>query len=257
METDVRGDAFGVLRRALRARGMNYADLGRALTLSEPTIKRIFASGDCKFSRLVEICNVLEVSVGDVVGRAERTGDDPRYLPVKVEAALAGNPSLFYVYILLRDARSEVAIKQWFNLDDQDMFLFGRMLERLDLAELRVDGTIRVLLDQPVLFRRGGPLNKLIKDLNLNFIAGAIDCVGDEGQIFDTISRQMSADTARQIGQEIQNLHERIANLARQDQLLSRPDELATFKFCVAWGEAQFSELVKIEKPQHVAPQKQ
>jgi hypothetical protein len=44
-----------VLKRSLKARGMTYADLGRALKLSEASIKRIFAQETFSLDRLEEM----------------------------------------------------------------------------------------------------------------------------------------------------------------------------------------------------------
>ena len=40
------------LKRALKERGLTYADVAAALRLSLPTVKRLFASGDFSLARV-------------------------------------------------------------------------------------------------------------------------------------------------------------------------------------------------------------
>src|SRR5690606_6102241 len=51
------------LKRCLRARGMTYRALGRALGLSESSVKRLFAEGSFTLARLERVCGVLDMSV--------------------------------------------------------------------------------------------------------------------------------------------------------------------------------------------------
>ncbi len=46
------GFVFDGLRMHLRARGLTYAHVARALKISEATVKRIFATRNCTLDRL-------------------------------------------------------------------------------------------------------------------------------------------------------------------------------------------------------------
>ena len=47
------GFVFDALKMHLKARGMTYADVARALKVSEPTVKRIFAGRNCTLKRSI------------------------------------------------------------------------------------------------------------------------------------------------------------------------------------------------------------
>ena len=131
MQQKLRGDIFDILKKALKARGVTYAKLGSEIDLSEASVKRIFAEGDCKISRLLQICELLQISVDDIFERADRLEQEPQVLSVAIEAALAANKSLFSLFILLRESVSESLIQSVFSISENDIFLHARKLEKL------------------------------------------------------------------------------------------------------------------------------
>src|SRR5207244_9184361 len=57
------GFVFEGLKMHLKARGMTYADVARALKISEATVKRIFALKNCSLDRLDVICRLVRVDL--------------------------------------------------------------------------------------------------------------------------------------------------------------------------------------------------
>jgi DNA-binding Xre family transcriptional regulator len=243
----MRGDTFKILQGVLKARGMTYADLAERMGVSEPTVKRIFAGHDCKVSRLLEICDILEVPLADVLHRAERTSEEASVLPVATEARLAAEPSLFFLFILLREPIPQQEIEQRFALSGEDMFRLGRELEKLGLAEVHPGNRIRITRKEPFRFRPDGPLIPLLKEINMRFLGQVIGNPGGNQSLFFTISRRMLPDTGAFILREIETLKETIADLARQDQLISREEDLITFKLTGAFAPVSFPDILTIE----------
>ena len=62
------------LKKVLKARGMTYAELARALKLSTPTVKRLFSERSFTLERLEEILRVLETDFYEVA-RMSRNGN--------------------------------------------------------------------------------------------------------------------------------------------------------------------------------------
>lgn len=243
----MRGDTFKILQSALKARGLTYAALAEHMEVSEPTIKRIFAGQDCKLSRLLEICEILDVPLADILHRAERNSEEISLLPVATEARLAANPSLFYLFILLRESIPQHVISERFGLSDRAMFRLGRSLEALGLAEVHADNRIKITRQEPFRFRPDGPLIPLLKEINLRFLDQVISSPGSNQAEFFTLSRRMLPDTGAFIAREIASLKETVAELARQDQLVSREEDLVTFKLTGAWAPVSFPDILQIE----------
>jgi DNA-binding Xre family transcriptional regulator len=242
----MRGDTFKILQGVLRVRGMTYADLARHMDVSEPTVKRIFAGHDCKLSRLLEICDILDVPLADVLHRAGRISEEASLLPVATEARLAADPSLFYLFILMREPIPQQEIERRFDLSGDDMFRLGRGLEALGLAEVHPGNRIRITRSEPFRFRPDGPLIPLLKEINTRFLGQVIEARGGNQGAFFTLSRRMLPDTGAFILREIETLKETVAELARQDQMVSRDEDLTTFKLTGAFAPVSFPDILTI-----------
>lgn len=238
---------FETLKTVLRARKITYAELARRLGTSEPTIKRIFAARDTKLSRIVEICDALELSLEDVMAQAKRTTVKPVELGDRIEAQLADDPSLFNFFILLQDGLSAEDITRQFKLDTGDSLRMGRKLERLGLVEVQANGRIRMLLERPIQFRRDGPLHRALMKINLDFVRQVFLAPDTDAAAFLTQSRRISEDTARHMLTELRKLNRELSEMARQDQQTLPASELKNHKLSVAWSNVQFSSLLKIE----------
>src|SRR5688572_27325651 len=55
------------IKRRLRAQGITYQTLAKRLKVSEPTVKRDLSRGDFSLKRLDVICEVLGVTITDLV----------------------------------------------------------------------------------------------------------------------------------------------------------------------------------------------
>ncbi|MFK7859448.1 MAG: helix-turn-helix domain-containing protein [Granulosicoccus sp.] len=240
MNSRLRGEIFDALKRVLKARGWTYSDLASAIGLSEPTIKRLFADGDCKLGRLLEICDLLDVTLTDLTERAQRGTDVSLELSEATEAELAANPWLFDLYVMLQSGETAEHIAQHFHIPAYQLHQDLNTLHRLGLAIIRDNGRFSVLTDQPLQLRRHGPLHSRIREINLQFVASIYDEPNTDGQLFRTISRSMLPDTARILQREVADLADRIDKLARQDRLVSSVDALTSWKFTAAFGSVDF-----------------
>jgi len=244
LNSKLRGELFDALKSVLKERGWTYSDLADALDLSEPTIKRLFSDGDCKLSRLLQICDLLDVSLIDLSDRAQRSADVHIEISETTEAELAANPWLFDLYILLQSGETLEHIATYYQIPAHQQHQDLHKLHKLGLAVLRGDGTFSVPTDQPLTLRRHGPLHARIREINLQFVARIYDNPPADGEVFRTISRRMLPDTAHILQQELAEFTERIDKLARQDRLISSIEALTNWKFTAAFGFVDFSAIL-------------
>lgn len=238
--------SFDVLKGVLKTRGMTYADLAERLDVSEPTIKRLFVEHDCKLSRLISICQILDLTVSELLEIADRTDDSVLTFSNEVERALADSPALFYFFLLLRDDLTPEAIGSIYSLESSDLHLYCRDLEKLGLLELSTSGSVTLLSQAPIRLSPDGPLQGLYKAVNSEFLKRAMDDSVDSPEAYVTISRRMRPESARLLVDDVQAMVSRIGKLARQDRLSNVEDELVTYKWAIASGRASFTTLFAI-----------
>ncbi len=246
MEEKIRGDLFEVIRQVMKSRQITYVDLASRLDVSEATIKRLFSDRDCKVSRLLEICDELDISITDVVDNAKRPNPEQNLFPRSVEVALANTPSLFHFYILLLDAVPVASIMKYYDLTRSDIFLYSRDLERLGLTEKEANGQIKLKTNFPVRFRHRGPLHRMLKQKNMDFLSDIMDRHENEDDILITVSRKMQKETAQLIRTELEELKRKVNKLAGQDQSLTEQEHLHTYKMCCSWGSVDFAKMLSI-----------
>lgn len=246
VNTSLRSQAFDVLKGVLKARGMTYAELARQMEVSEPTVKRLFVERDCKFSRLESICQLLDLSISEVLDIADRADEPVLTLSHEVEQALAESPALFHFYLLLRDEMSATEIASVHGLDDADLHLYARDLERLGLVKTGAMGRVTPCSSAPLQLASNGPLQRQLAEINLEFVRRSIAQAAAGPLAHVTISRRMRPETARLLEEDLKAMLTRIAKLARQDQLSSAQHELTAYKWSFAHGAASFASLLTI-----------
>ncbi len=81
-----------VLKRTLKTRGLTYRDIAGKVSLSEASIKRVFAEETFTLQRLEKICTAIGMTVGELVRMASETHDaNSQYLTLEQEQLLAAN----------------------------------------------------------------------------------------------------------------------------------------------------------------------
>lgn len=148
------------LKRALKARGMTYADLARGLRLSTPTVKRIFSQRSFTLRRLEEVLRLLEMDLQELarMSRGQRAG--AAELSLDQETALAKDPKLFTVFWLLcNDWRFEQIVSE-FGVGAAQITAHFARLERLKLIDWRPGNRARIKAPKRYVWRAAGPLRK-------------------------------------------------------------------------------------------------
>src|SRR5581483_3294678 len=198
------------IRAALRARGMTYRELAKALGVSEPTIKRNLGRGDFSLSRLDRICEVLEISLPNLLDSAAASS----YLTELSEAqeqALVRDPKLLLLTYLL--------VNEW-----------------------RIADLIRRLTARNFSWRRDGPVHAFFVDrVASEFLLGALG----ESDAFRFVGGTLSAASFARMGKAIDQLTREFEELARRDSRLSLDarDGCSAMLVLRQWEFSEFTKL--------------
>ncbi len=64
---------LNAIKKALKARGLSYADLARKLKMTESGIKKMLNAKDISFRRILQICDALDILPGQLFSLSEKT----------------------------------------------------------------------------------------------------------------------------------------------------------------------------------------
>ncbi|KPK05854.1 MAG: hypothetical protein AMJ64_10635 [Betaproteobacteria bacterium SG8_39] len=148
------------LKRSLRARGLTYRDLARALDLSEPSVKRMFSRGTFTLARLEAVLAVLELDFYELARLARGAVGGPVELSLEQERALAADERLLSVFWLLQNGWPVEDILADFSIGRSALTLALGRLARLKLIDWGPRERVRLRVAKDFQWRAGGPVKK-------------------------------------------------------------------------------------------------
>lgn len=150
------------LKRVLKARGLTYANVAKAIALSEPSVKRQFSQRSFSLQTLDAICRLAEIDFFDLAKLARKSMDTQETLTVAQEQALAKQPLLLGVFNLLYHEWQPAEILAHYDLAETECTKLLVRLDRLGLIELLPGDRIKVRAPRPLRIRPDGPIRNTL-----------------------------------------------------------------------------------------------
>jgi AcrR family transcriptional regulator len=146
---------FDSLRMHLKARCMKYADVAKALRISEATVKRVFATKNCTIERLDAMCDLVQVEMAELTRGMPREKRLVACLTRDQEEKVASDLALLIVAICALQQLRASEIVELFALDQAQCIRLRLRLERIGLLELHENNRIRLRVART--YARGSP----------------------------------------------------------------------------------------------------
>jgi transcriptional regulator with XRE-family HTH domain len=185
------GFVFDALKMHLKARGMTYADIARALKVSEPTVKRIFAGRNCTLKRLDEMCDVLQVELAELTRGMPRAPRLISQLTRAQEEELMSDPALLCVAACAMHQMRVDEIVRLYGLEESQCLALLLRLERIGILELHENNRIRLRLSRAFSWIPNGPMMQFVKSQAAEFFAHAFH---RPGELMRLVSVRLSPD---------------------------------------------------------------
>lgn len=211
------------LRRLLKARGLVYRDVARALGVAESTIKRVLTAGDGSVARLVDICRVADVAFRDLVDHAHAEGEPRWTFTPEQEAWFMDHPAFFHVFAeLYIRGRQPDEVQAAHGLTAGSLRGYLEQLEHMGLLEVAGRRRVRMLRRGALAFRPGSPLlTRLQRDLAAHVVAELT--AGGEGDPRDrllTREWRCAPETLVRLTRELEATLETMERDATRDEAL-------------------------------------
>src|ERR1051326_5084458 len=175
----------------LKARGMTYADVARALDISEATVKRIFAAKNCTVERLDSLCELVQVDLAELARGMPRESRLINRLTQQQEEELMSDPALLLVAVsALQQLRAEDIVETYKLTDAQCLQCLLR-LERIGILELHEKNRIRLLISRTFSWIPDGPIMRYVRSQTADFFDHSF---GGKRELMRLISVRVSAE---------------------------------------------------------------
>jgi len=236
------------IRHVLRQRGMTYRQLAELLGLSEPTIKRDLSRGDFSLGRLDRICEVLDLSLSDLVDGGQATGA-LHELSEAQERALVRDPQLLLLTYLLVNEWKLAEIMTTYAFDEARLVSALLKLDELGIVDYRPPRRVKKLTARNFAWRKDGPVHEFfLARVAGEFLRGAFDGIGDELRF---LSGMLSLGSRTRMKAALGRLAQEFDELARQDARLplAERDGFSLMLALRQWEFSEFTRLRRLRKP--------
>lgn len=221
---------FEALKAHLKARKMTYADLAQALQLSEPTVKRMFVIQDCTLERLEDICNILQVSLPQIIKSSPRQRNLINQLTPDQEAQLVANKKLLLCAVCAMNLWSFADMVKHLHIPEPECIRLLRKLEGIGILELHPGNQYRLLVARDFAWVVGGPIMNMVKAMADEYFDHRFD--GD-GELIKIINVRISNHSSEVLKRRLEQIAQEYADQVSMDAHLSL-EERSPMSVCIA-----------------------
>ncbi len=155
---------ISAIKRQLKVQGRTYKDVASALGLSEPSVKRLFASKRLTLERLAQLSAFLGFTLLELAQEAESTSPQIRMLTVEQEAELVSDTALLLVAVCALNHWSMAEILEVYALSETTCLKYLLQLDRLRLIALLPGNRIRLAVARDFDWHPDGPIRRYFRE---------------------------------------------------------------------------------------------
>ncbi len=230
-----------LLKRNLKANGLTYADVARVLSLSQASIKRMFASGHFTLERLEQICDMAHLNLSDLVRQLDESKYRITRLTEEQENELVSDLNLLLIAVCARSHWTLEDIVRVYDMTEHEAIRYLARLDRLGLIELLPGNRLRLLVARDFQWIPGGPIERFYEERIQNEFFESSFAGANEFRVFS--SGMLSKESQALLCRRLHSLAGEVAAMMSEDAslplhqrhsigmvLAMRPWELSVFK---------------------------
>src|SRR5262245_53632589 len=208
---------FEGLKMHLKARGLTYDDVAKALNISEATVKRIFATRNCTLERLDSICELVQVDTAELARGLPRASRLINLLSQEQEEELISDPALLLVAICAMHQLRVEDIVKYDKLEESQCVSLLLRLERIGILELHENNRIRLRLARNFAWIPNGPIMRYVKSQTRDFFDYPFQA---PGEIMRMLTVRVSTESRMALLRQIEQLAREFAEQHSADARL-------------------------------------
>lgn len=198
-------------KQLLKRKGLTYRDLARKLKLSEPTVKRMFATGNISLGRLARVSDVLGLSLAELTQLAAENRPHIHALSDEGEAMLVSDLKLLLVAVCALNHWTMSDIVATYRVSEAECTQRLLQLDRLGLIHLLPGNRIRLVIARDFSWQPKGPIRTFFRAQGLGDFLDSSFAMPGESLVF--VHGMFSPVAFAQLEPEIQKLRDRFSAL--------------------------------------------
>jgi transcriptional regulator with XRE-family HTH domain len=237
------GELVRTIKKQLRRQGKTYREVAVALGLSEPSVKRLFASGRFTVERLVQVSNFLGYTLAELAREAQAAQPRISVLSEAQERELVSDPRLLVVTVCALNHWEPAEIMHYYRLGEAECVKYLLRLDRLRIIDLLPGNRIRVNVERDFDWLPAGPIQQYFRRRGLADFLKSQFAAPNEAMAF--LHGMLTARAIEQMQEELQRLRKRFAELHEESLAapLAERQGMALLFAMRHWEPEEFSRL--------------
>jgi transcriptional regulator with XRE-family HTH domain len=241
------------IKRQLKAQGLTYREVGRALKLSEASVKRIFASERFTVTRLAQVSQLLGFTLAELLQESTSSLPPLETLTREQETQLISDDQLLLVAVCSLNHWSLSDITDVYQITKTDAVKRLRILDRMGIIELLPGDRIRRRAKRDFDWIPNGPIRSYFEKQGLSdFLKGPFD---PEDESLDFAHGMLTASAQSELKLELRRLRSKLVTLHEQSipAPLSEKDGIGLLLAIRQWEPIAFRSMRR-ETPRESTP---
>jgi len=202
---------IAAIKKQLKSQGITYRDVALTLKISEPSVKRLFASGRFTLERMVQISNLLGYTLAELAKEAQAGQSRLSTLTEKQEREVIADPKLLLVAVCSLNHWTTEEIIHYYKLGEAECIKYLLQLDRLRIIDLLPGNRIRLNVARDFDWLPAGPIRQYFTHRGLDdFVKGSFTRA-DETTTF--VHGMFTDQALAEISEELRKLRKRFAEL--------------------------------------------
>jgi transcriptional regulator with XRE-family HTH domain len=151
------------LKRALKQRRLNYADVAKELKLSQASVKRLFSKGGFTLERFEQVCALAGTTLGGLARETVRGNDVVSQLEPEQERAIMSDRKLLLMAVCVLNHLSLEEIVAGYQITKAEGVKLLLQLEKIRFLELLPENRVRLLVTHTFSWLPNGPIQQYFK----------------------------------------------------------------------------------------------
>jgi transcriptional regulator with XRE-family HTH domain len=204
---------ISTIKRQLKSQGMTYRNVAGSLKISEPSVKRMFASGRFTVDRLVQISNLLGYTLAELSKEAQAGQLRLSTLTEKQERDVVSDPKLLMIAVCALNHWTMAEIVESYRVTNSECIKYLLRLDKLRIIDLLPGNRIRINVSRDFDWLPYGPIKHYFQNHGQgDFLKSQFDLEDEalafvHGMFTDQALAQMLAEL-RQLRKKFAELHE-------------------------------------------------
>ena len=231
------------LKSQLKAHGKTYLDVAEYLNLSHASVKRLFSEESLSLSRLVRICDMLDITLADLVLSMAVVSNKLDKLTLLQEQEIADDLLLLLVAVCVINGFTFEDLLAEYEIDQHTLIKKLAKLDKLKIIDLLPDNHFKLRITNNFAWLPDGPIQRFfLQRVQEEFFSSRFN-KGTEKLI--VVNGLLSLGSNAEMQKKMQRLSNEFTEHKDQDTCLSMEERAGTTMVLALrqWNSSLFKDI--------------